>query len=64
MFRIGGITQMQATHKYEITRLAARIADLRRLGVPVRTEMKIRNGKRFAEYRLEDDYVRNIRFGA
>lgn len=64
MYHVGGITQLQATYKYGITRLSVRIADLREQGVPVLTDMQNRNGKRFAVYRLEDDYVRNIRFGA
>lgn len=35
----GGLTALEAVRNYGIMRLAARIADLRDSGIPVRTEM-------------------------
>jgi hypothetical protein len=47
------ITPRYADRKYGIMRLAARIKDLRDLGLNITTTMVSRNGKRFAEYKLE-----------
>lgn len=53
----GSITAIEAVRDYGIMRLASRIADLRKAGVPVQTEMvqgKNRHGEKvnFARYRL------------
>ena len=49
----GTITSMEAIYAYGITRLAARVADLRRDGWKISTKTIKSNGKSFAEYRLE-----------
>ena len=49
----GTITSMEAIYAYGITRLAARVADLRRDGWKISTKTIKKNGKSFAEYRLE-----------
>ena len=49
----GTIASMEAIYAYGITRLAARVADLRRDGWKISTETIKSNGKSFAEYRLE-----------
>ena len=54
----GSITQMKALRELGIMRLASRISDLRRQGVPISTEMitvKAKNGRKasVARYRLE-----------
>ena len=51
--RKGTITSMEAIRSYGITRLAARVADLRREGWKISTKTIKSNGKSFAEYRLE-----------
>jgi 4-hydroxy-3-methylbut-2-en-1-yl diphosphate synthase IspG/GcpE len=48
------ITSMQAFSEYGITRLAARIADLRESGCNVVTTMVSRNGKTFAVYSIKE----------
>ena len=57
MEKYGGITQAEAFNRYGVSRLAARIADLRKEGhvvMMIPTEAKNRYGKkvRFATYRL------------
>ena len=51
--RKGTITSMEAIRSYGISRLAARVADLRREGWKISTKTIKSNGKSFAEYRLE-----------
>lgn len=56
-----GITQVEAIQEFGCMRLAARIADLKKDGVEIETEMvtaKNRYGERvhFARYRLGDGY--------
>jgi hypothetical protein len=51
MRRYGSITPLKALEKYGCLRLAARIAEIRRVH-EVETEMVKRGGKRFARYRL------------
>jgi hypothetical protein len=46
------ITPLQALHKFGISRLGARILELRREGYNIVTEMTHKNGKRFAKYTL------------
>ena len=46
------LTAMQALDKFGCQRLAARIDDLRKQW-PITTEMKTKNGKRFAVYRIK-----------
>lgn len=46
------ITPMDALNLFGCFRLGARIFDLKRDGLNIKTEMVERNGKRFAEYRL------------
>lgn len=55
LFAIGPITPMDALERYGCFRLSARIKDLRVRGVPIETRKVTRNGKTFAEYRLEGD---------
>ena len=50
--RHGKITALQALEKFGTLRLAARILDLRESGIPIKTMIVERGGKRFAEYRL------------
>lgn len=47
------INPLQALEKFGSFRLGARIHDLKANGMNIVTEMVTRNGKRFAEYRLE-----------
>lgn len=53
----GGITQREAARAFECYRLAPRIFELRRKGVPIITEMVYEDGVGYAKYRLEDDYA-------
>ncbi|MGJ7024981.1 helix-turn-helix domain-containing protein [Petrimonas sulfuriphila] len=46
------ITPIEALNRYGCFRLGARIFDLKRDGLNIKTEMVERGGKRFAEYRL------------
>jgi hypothetical protein len=50
----GSITPVEALNEIGCFRLAARINDLRRTGVPITTEWVERNGKRWAKYRLAE----------
>ena len=51
--RKGSITSMEAFQLYNITRLADRIFVLRKDGWKISTKTIKKNGKSFAEYRLE-----------
>ncbi len=46
------ITSLQALEKWGCMRLSARILDLRRAGMDIRTTPITRNGKTFAQYHL------------
>ena len=46
------ITTWQAYHLYQITCLAQRIHDLRNTGLPIDSEIVIKDGKRFSLYWL------------
>jgi len=46
------ITPLQALEKWGCMRLSARILDLRRTGMDIRTTPITRNGKTFAQYHL------------
>jgi hypothetical protein len=46
------ITPLEALSRYGCLRLGARIYDLKRDGLPVKTEIKRNGRKRFAEYSL------------
>ena len=47
------ITPLEALDKYGCFRLGARIYDLKRQGVRITSTMIEKDGKRFAQYRLE-----------
>ena len=47
------LTPMEALRGHGILRLAARINDLRRCGHPIRTELIVERGKRFARYWMD-----------
>ena len=49
----GTITPIEALNLYGCFRLGARIADLKKEGVAIRTDIVARDGKRFAQYSLE-----------
>lgn len=56
----GSITSMEAMSEYGIMRLASRVSDLKRLGVPIISETvtgRNRYGEvtRYARYRLESE---------
>ena len=47
----GSVSPLEARHVYQIERLAARINELRKLGIDIVTRLKKdANGKRYAEY--------------
>jgi hypothetical protein len=50
------ITPLEALEKFKCFRLAARIHDLRRIGIPIVERDVQKNGKRYAEYRLAVAY--------
>lgn len=57
---IGTLTSMEAFERYGITRLSARISNLREMGIPISTKTitsKNRFGQttNYAEYRLEKE---------
>ena len=53
----GSISQLEALGVYGIYRLAARVCELRRKGVPIDSvNKKDANGKVYASYFLNDDY--------
>ena len=51
----GSITTMVAFNRYQITRLSARIWELRKDGYEITTENEARKGKTYARYRLKGD---------
>ena len=55
LFSTGPLTPLDAWVRYGCYRLGARIKDLRNMGVPIVTRTIKRGGKRYAEYRLEED---------
>lgn len=60
---IGPITPLEALDRYQCFRLAARIADIKALGYTVETETVVRDGKRYARYRLQTTPVQLAAFG-
>ena len=52
MKNFGCITSLEAFHSYKITRLAARIDDLRKLGYGIITDIIIKDDKHYASYRF------------
>lgn len=46
------LTSIEAIQKFHCARLAARIKDLRREGIPIETITERRNGKSWARYRI------------
>lgn len=46
------LTPLEALSRFGCFRLAARIKDLKREGLPIRTEILNRGGKRYAQYSL------------
>lgn len=50
--RKNGLSSWEAIVNYRITRLAARIADLKEDGHTISAQMEEENGKRFARYYL------------
>lgn len=49
-----GLTSLEALQMFGCSRLASRVADLRRQGHRVQSELiRLPNGKRVAQYRLE-----------
>lgn len=56
------ITQLEAIDKYKCTRLASRISDLKRKGVPIATEtIKVSVYKRVARYSISAEN-RHLRY--
>lgn len=55
LFSTGPLTPLDAWVRYGCYRLSGRIKDLREMGVPIETRTIKKGGKRYAEYRLEDD---------
>lgn len=56
----GGITAIESVQEYAITRLSARIFNLREMGIPIKNvRQKSRNGKRFVRYELEESDEQN-----
>ncbi len=51
---IGSLTPLDALQKYGCFRLGARILELRQEGYDIKTTMIEYNGKRFANYSLEN----------
>lgn len=54
------LTPLDALSRFGTFRLAARIEELRREGVPVETIVEQRGGKRYARYRLAGPKQREI----
>ena len=54
MEKYGSISSYEAFEKYRITRLSARIHDLREQGFNITTENKVKKGTHYAVYRLEE----------
>lgn len=55
LFSSGPLTPMDALVRYGCFRLGARVHDLRKMGVPIETRIIKQGGKRYAEYRLEEE---------
>ena len=55
------LTAMQAFYKFGTLRLAARIDDLRKQW-PITTQMKTKDGKRFAVYRINHSDIGFINY--
>ena len=53
MEKYGGITSYEAFVEYGITRLASRICELRKMGVPIGDDVMLKNGKHWKRYYLE-----------
>jgi hypothetical protein len=54
MTQKGPISQLRADKEFNIDRLAARIYDLRKAGIPIKSRtMKAFSGKRYAEYYID-----------
>lgn len=53
LLRHGSITSEVALNRYGAVRLAARIGELRDLGVPILTQMMTVKNRRFATYLLQ-----------
>lgn len=51
--RYGKITSMKAFERYGITRLAARIHNLREKGYPIKTDTITNNKANYASYSME-----------
>lgn len=49
----GEINPLMALERYGCMRLAARIQELRSIGMKIETEIRKGNGKAYASYRLE-----------
>lgn len=57
MFRGNRITPLDALNLYGCERLAARIADIKKRGIDVKSEfVTLPNGKRVKSYWIEDPY--------
>lgn len=52
MERHGSIDNVRAVVDLNVFRLSARIADLKKLGIPIETELKFKGKKRWAEYKI------------
>lgn len=52
MERNGSIDALRAVVDLNVFRLSARIADLKKAGVPIETEIKFRGTKHWAEYKI------------
>jgi hypothetical protein len=52
MLKRGPVTPLDALQEANCFRLAARVKDLRDMGIAIDTRMVTRNGKKYAEYRL------------
>jgi len=55
MKNYGSITSMQAFRSYEITRLAAKVFELRRKGYNIITLNETKNGTTYARYILKEE---------
>lgn len=52
------LTPLDALNEFGCFRLAARVAELRAQGLKIKCKMEIRNGKRYARYKLRKPYGR------
>jgi len=52
---VGPITPIDALRDYGCFRLAARIADIRKMGITVETEIVDAGDKRFAKYSIAEE---------